>query len=98
MNGHSYTEPPFQGMYGFKVYLKSMNETVVLDRDGIMVTAGTENFLSLGKAKVRKQHKNCNPFEIALTALFSLGRKTAAQIWDVSECVEYIHGAYCRDS
>ena len=54
MNGHSYTGPPFQGMYGFKVYLKSMNETVVLDRDGIMVTAGTENFLSLGKEKVRK--------------------------------------------
>jgi len=45
---------PTTSTHGFMVYLRNPNETVMLDRGGILLTPGTENFLSLDKVEVTR--------------------------------------------
>jgi len=45
---------PTTSTQGFMVYLRNPNETVLLDRGGILITPGSENFLLLDKKEVTR--------------------------------------------
>ena len=62
LNAHVDDYLPTTKIKGFMVYLRNPNETVLIDDGGILVSPGTETFISLSKSKVTRlppKHGSC---------------------------------------